>query len=169
MSASIAAANVMAIISKPVNTKLRLNASLHVIVNENLETPYGKFKWIATKIINKNMIELGIQVILFCFMVVVDACMLTFEKSYVKFAFVMNQCWKKLGVELGWPSHKRRPKLPELAIYWMAGCFIAFPLIAVGYPLIGKLDPLQFFAHLCFPTYFKNYRWLSIGLQPLAL
>ncbi|CAL8129283.1 unnamed protein product [Orchesella dallaii] len=186
MSASIAAMNVMVLITKPINTKLRLDSSLHVIVNQNLDFPRGKFGWIVTRIItrlywlyvlgrlsylfsnwrhNKDMMELGVQVIFFCATTILDACMSTWEKSYIKFAFVMNQCWKRLGVKLGWPSHKRHPKLPELAIYCMASSFCAAPMIATGYPLIGKFDPFQIMAYYCFPNLFKNHYWLTIGLQ----
>jgi len=122
MSASIAAINVEVIITQLINTKLRFDSSLHVYVNTNLDKPRGKCEWIATKLFtrtiwtfllyrlcylfsnwkrNKDMVELSVQLIIFCAITVMAACMNTFEKSYIKFAFVMNQCWKKLGVKTG--------------------------------------------------------------------
>ncbi|CAL8129279.1 unnamed protein product [Orchesella dallaii] len=154
MSASIGAINVLAVISKPINTKLRLDASPHMSVNHNLDTPH--------------MMELGVQFIFLAFNVIADACMISWEKNYVKFAFVMNQCWKKLGVKLGWPSHKRRPKLPEVGVYIMTSSLVAFPMIGIGYPLIGKFDPIQCFVYIYFTTVLKNNYWLVILLQVMC-
>ncbi|CAL8129280.1 unnamed protein product [Orchesella dallaii] len=189
MSASIGAMNVMAVISEQINTKLRLDASLNLSVNKNLDTLRGKIEWLSIKMIarlfwlyllgrlcylfsnwgqNKDMRELGVQFIFLAFNVIADACMISWEKNYVKFAFVMNQCGNKLGVKLGWPSHKRRPKLPEIEIYLMASCLVALPMIGIGYPLIGKFDPIQCFVYIYFSTVLENNYWLIILLQVIC-
>ncbi|CAL8129098.1 unnamed protein product [Orchesella dallaii] len=185
MSASIAAMNVELIITSVINTRLSIKKeNLKVIVNPNNDLCHIQLGWNILKsslrflilfIVwrlswlfsnwkrHKDMLELGVQVIFLCAATIGYTCLSTWDKSFIKFQFVMNNSWKRLGVTLGWPNRHRIPKLPELIIYGMVLCFFAFPLIGVAYPLIVRSDPVQLIAHLCFPTLLeKNYLYARL-------
>ncbi|CAL8129114.1 unnamed protein product [Orchesella dallaii] len=185
MSASLGAMNVILALDSMISLRLTvIRETLHVIVNPKNELFRIKFGWNLLKstlrllllyIIwrlswlfsnwkqHKDMLELGVQVIIFCAINIGYTCLVTLDKSYIKFQFVMNNSWKRLGVETGWPNRHRIPKLPELTIYGMVLCFLGFPLLGIGYPIIVNNDPVQLIAHLCFPTLLnENYLYARL-------
>ncbi|CAL8129278.1 unnamed protein product [Orchesella dallaii] len=192
MSASIGAMNVELLIMKAVNTKLCVvsnESKIHFIVNPKFKLRSTKIKWEGIKLLlkilfvyliwrlcylfsnwkrNRNMVELDVQVILLCAVTVGISCLDIWDKSCIKFQFVMNNCWERLGVKIGWPNANRPPQLRELVIYCMVLSLLSFPGIAIGYPLVGNFDPIQYFAHLCFPQFLKTNPILSLVLKVVA-